>query len=110
MAESQALTAVVTTLPELMGSGIPIQKIALFNPDGTPWPDVITPEDGAFYTLSVQLGTLQATIDALVERQDELEAELALYRTNPLKVLIGGENVPAGTPHKSVIARLATDI
>lgn len=37
MAEPQALQAVVTSLPELMGSGVPIQKIALFNPDGTPY-------------------------------------------------------------------------
>ena len=43
MADPQTLQAVVTTLPELAGNQ-PIQKIALFSPDGTPWSGVITPD------------------------------------------------------------------
>lgn len=107
MADPQTLQAVVTTLPELAGNQ-PIQKIALFSLDGTPWPGVITPDAGAYYTLSVLLGVLQGTIDDLVARQAELETAMEEYQTNQIKLLVGEEPVPTGLKNGTLIGRLTT--
>lgn len=108
MAEAETLQAVVTGLDELVADGRAILKIGLFNPDGTPWPNQITPEDGAFYTLSQILVAQQATIDDLVDRMTELEDAMEAYSTNQIKLLVGEEATPSGLRNGTLIGRLVT--
>ena len=104
MADEPALQGVIVA-SEDFDTNKKIEKIALFNPDGSPWPGVIGPSDGAIYTLSTQLGLLTTRVAALETTVAGLQASIT---TNAIKILVGLEPVPNTLPDNTIIARLIT--